>query len=70
MNDADRAALSSLRDTYPPEEFSLQVSQNAGFTVFKFRMLPEIAHELEQTPRTIVYHVDASGIAKLGDVTA
>lgn len=69
LPEADRAAVAPLFDTYNHEEYSARVRYVRGFTELTFRLLPEAAEELQQVPRDIVYHVDASGRAKLGGVS-
>jgi len=70
IRDHELAAADQLLDNYPEEEYTLRSARVRGFLVLTFRLRDHAARELEQVPRDIVYHVDASGTAKLGGVVA
>lgn len=67
--DHELSAADQLLDNYPEEEYTLRSTRVRGFLVLTFRLTPAAARELGQSPRDIVYHVDASGRAKLGGVS-
>lgn len=70
LSEVDQRAIFQLRDTYPIDEYDYRLERVAGFLVVTVRLQEWAAEELEQVPRDIVYHVDVSGRAKLGEVIA